>query len=130
MRCETTDGHQLEPNEAFLDALVNGVRRVVVDAKGVVIDMSQKRFFTGFARVALQIAHSECEWPGCHIPASRCQADHTTSHARGGPTTQQNASLFCKRHNRHKERGYTVWRDQQTGQIRIITPSGYEITDP
>jgi len=128
MRCETIDGVPLEVNEAFLDSLINGVRRVVIDAKGVVINMSEKRFFTGFARIALNISQSECEWPGCHVPGSRCQADHTTPKNRGGPTTQQNASMFCRRHNRHKERGYTVWRDRDTGNIRIKTPTGYEIT--
>ena len=129
MQCHTSDGHLLEPNEAFLDSLVNGVRRVVVDAKGVTIDMSEKRFFTGFARTALQIGHDECEWPGCHVPSSRCEADHTTPRSRGGPTIQENASLFCKRHNRHKERGYTVWRDPTTGSIRIVTPAGVDISD-
>jgi len=73
MRCETADGVQLEVNEAFLDSLINGVRRVVFDAKGVVIAMSEKRFFTGFARTTLNISQSECEWPGCHVPGSRCR---------------------------------------------------------
>ncbi len=129
-RCETIDGAPLEPNETFLDVLMNPLRRVVLDAKGVVIDISEKRFFTGLARTALQVSHPGCDWPGCNVPASKCQADHTTPKNRGGPTTQSNGTLFCGRHNRHKERGYTVWRDPTTGQIRISTPSGEEITEP
>jgi len=129
-RCETIDGVPLDPNEAFLDALMNPFRRVVLDAKGVVIDISDKRFFTGLARTALQIAHPGCEWPGCNVPASKCQSDHMLSKRQGGPTTQENGTLFCGRHNRHKERGYTVWRDPTTGQIRIVTPAGEEITKP
>ena len=38
--------------------------------------------------------------------------------------------MFCRRHNRLKERGYTVWRDPEAGNIRIKTPTGYEITKP
>jgi len=129
-RCETIDGVPLDPNEAFLDALMNPFRRVVLDAKGVVIDKSEQRFFTGLARTALQIAHPGCEWPGCNVPASKCQADHMRSKRRGGPTTQANGALFCGHHNRHKERGYTVWRDPTSGQIRIVTPAGEEIAKP
>ena len=127
-RCETINGQPLDMNEAFADSLTSAFRRVVVDAKGVTLDISHKRFFTGLARTGLMINHDECEWIGCHVPASHCQADHTIPKARGGPTTQNNGTLFCKRHNRHKERGYTVWRDPTTGHIRIKTPTGTEIT--
>jgi len=129
-RCETIDGIPLEPNEAFLDALMNPFRRVVMNAKRVVIDISEKRLFTGLARTALQISFPCCEWPGCHVPTSKCQADHLLAKFRGGPTIQENGTMFCGRHNRHKERGYTVWRDPTTGQIRIVTPAGEEITEP
>ncbi|BBX65309.1 hypothetical protein MSAS_44830 [Mycobacterium saskatchewanense] len=27
-----------------------------------------------------------CRWPGCDVPASRCDVDHTIPYARGGPT--------------------------------------------
>jgi hypothetical protein len=126
-RCETVNGNQLEINEAFIDSITSPLRQVVVDAKRVVVDVSEKRFFTGLARTALELVRHECEWPACHVPATRCEGDHITPKARGGPTTQENGALLCKRHNRHKERGYTVWRDQTTGQLRIVTPSGTEV---
>ena len=126
-RCETIDGKQLDPTETFMDSLTSPFRRVIMDAKGVVIDVSERRFFTGIARTALQISHDECEWPGCHVPASRCQGDHTLSRQNGGPTTQANGSILCQRHNRHKERGYTVWRDPVAGDLHIKTPLGTQI---
>lgn len=126
-RCETSDGRQLDPAETFMDSLSSPFRRVIVDAKSVVLDVSERRFFTGIARTALQISHDECEWPGCHVPASRCQGDHIRSKANGGPTTQVNGSILCQRHNRHKERGYTVWRDPATGELHITTPRGSPI---
>jgi hypothetical protein len=27
-----------------------------------------------------------CRWPGCDVPAMRCDLDHTIPHAKGGPT--------------------------------------------
>ena len=66
-RCSTIDGWRIDPTAAFVDSLTNSVRRVIIDAKSVTIDISQARFFTGLARVAAQINHDECEWPGCHI---------------------------------------------------------------
>ena len=129
-RCETVNGRQVELNEAFLDSITSPLRRVLMDAKGVVVDVSERRFFTGIARTALQISHHCCEWPGCNIPSTRCQGDHITPKARGGPTEQENGAILCQRHNRHKERGYTVWRDQTTGQLHIKTPQGQQITDP
>jgi hypothetical protein len=34
----------------------------------------------------------------------------------------------CAFHNRTKERGYTVWRDTNTGEIHIVTPGGEQIS--
>ena len=126
-RCATIDGWRIDPTAAFVDSLINSVRRVIIDAKSVTIDMGQARFFTGLARLAGQISHDECQWIGCHIPISKCQADHIIAHSRAGPTNPNNNAAFCRRHNRLKEAGYTVWRNQQTGQIHITTPTGTQI---
>src|SRR4030095_6677538 len=53
-----------------------------------------------------------CVFPGCRVPAHRADADHTTEHARGGPTTDDNLGSACRhdpplRHNGH-------WRGLQT----------------
>lgn len=125
-RCSTVDGYRLDPADAFTDSLRSEIRRVVVDAKGVVIDMGRARFFTGLARLAAQFNHHECSWIGCHVPTSRCQIDHMQQHSKQGLTDQANAVPMCRRHNRHKEKGYAVWRDD-TGKIHIKTPAGREI---
>jgi len=126
--CTTIDGRPLDSNEAFIDSLTSAFRRVVVDARGVTIDLGEQRFFTGLSRTALHIPHDECEWIGCHVPSSRCQADHVKPKSMGGPTDQVNGAILCQRHNRHKERGYTVWRDATSGRLRIMSPAGTEIT--
>ena len=65
-RCSTLDGVALDPVEQFFSSLVNHVRRVVINTKGVVIDLGRKaRLFTGSARLAAQLQHPHCVWPGC-----------------------------------------------------------------
>lgn len=125
--CETIDGHPLDPTEAFANSVLNKIRRVVIDAKGVVIDMGTARRFTGLARDAVRIAGRECFWLGCWLPATRCETDHLHDHAKGGRTHPGNGAPGCGRHNRWKQKGYTVHRDD-TGQIRIYRPDGTEIT--
>ncbi|MEM7094909.1 MAG: hypothetical protein AAF567_18040 [Actinomycetota bacterium] len=123
-RCTTLDGEPVNTMAAFADLLTSSWRRVVVDAAGVVVDLSKKqRFYTGLARVGVRISSDECYWPGCDLPASRCQIDHLKPAARGGLTTQGNGKPGCERHNRVKELGYVVTR-QPDGAITIICPNG------
>lgn len=125
-RCETIDGVRLEPVEAAAHALLDKLRRVVVDAAGVVTDLGRARAFTGGARLAAQLSATHCPWPGCAVPASRCQIDHTHDHALGGETNPANGGPFCGRHNRHKQNGFTVWRDP-TGEWHVYRRDGTEI---
>lgn len=124
--CRTLDGVALEPTEAAANALVSKMQRVIVDAAGVVIDLGRARFFTGGARLAAQLNDHHCPWPGCTVPTSSCEIDHSTDHADGGPTNPANGGPFCGKHNRHKQKGFTVWRDP-TGQWHTHRPDGTEI---
>ena len=123
-RISDLDGHPLAATAAFADSLVSSVRRVVQNAAGVTINMSRDvRLFTGLARLGVQLTTTECYWPGCHVPTSRCQIDHLRPATRGGLTEQLNGLPACQRHNRFKERGYTVTRAAD-GTITIKTPTG------
>jgi hypothetical protein len=118
------DGHPIAAGAAFADSLVSSVRRVVQNAAGVTINLSaDTRLFTGLARLGVILSTDECYWPGCHVPSSRCQIDHLRPAARGGLTDQHNGGPACQRHNRFKERGYTVTR-QPDRTITITTPNG------
>ena len=119
------DGHPIAASEAFADLLVSSFRRVIQNAAGVTINMSQDtRLFTGLARLGVQLTTTQCYWPGCCVPTSRCHIDHLKPAARGGTTEQTNGLPACPRHNRLKERGYTVTR-QPNGTI--TTPTGEPI---
>lgn len=76
----------------------------------------------------MKLASSECYWPGCHVPVSDCQIDHLIAWADhgGGRTDPRNGGPACGRHNRHKQRGFTVRRDQ-SGQWHTYRPDGTEI---
>ncbi len=126
MRCDTIDGVPLEPTEAAVSSLFDAIGRVVVDAHGVVIDLGAARFFAGAARTAVKLGSTHCIWPGCDRPASQCQADHVTSHAKGGLTNPSNGANLCGGHNRLKEHGYAVHRDP-AGTWLVTKPDGTQI---
>ena len=132
-RCSTIDGHPVEPTEAVAASLTGRLRRVVIGADGVVIDLGRSvRLFTGLARLAAQLANTECFWPGCHVPVSQCQIDHLVPFTErddgggGGRTSPDNGGPACGKHNRHKESGFTVWRDTD-GRWHTLRPDGTEI---
>jgi hypothetical protein len=74
-----------------------------------------------------------CRAPGCDVPASKCDIDHTVPYAEGGPTHASNLSCKCRTH--HLAKTFWGWRDQQLpdgtlvwtlpdGQIYVTTPGG------
>jgi hypothetical protein len=126
-RCETSTGHQLDPDDVIAAALIGHVRRVVLDSAGVVIDLGRRsRLFTGGARDAVLLADRWCTWPGCDIRSGRCQTDHTTPWTANGTTRPDNAAPLCARHNRWKQHGYYTRRDPN-GHWHTHRPDGTEI---
>jgi hypothetical protein len=126
-RCETADGIPLAPGEVLAAALAGRVRRIVTQADGVVVDMGRRRrLFTGAVREAALLGAHTCVWPGCDIPASRCQADHVVDWRHAGETSAQNGAPMCGRHNRFKNNGHTPHRDQR-GLWHVLRPDGSRI---
>jgi hypothetical protein len=126
-RCETLDGHPIDPTEAFANALVGRLRRAVVGWDGVVVDMSGlHKLFTGPLRQAVMLTHTRCYWPGCTVKVHHCQADHLEPRRNGGRTNPGNGGPACGRHNRLKEHGFTVRRDER-GRLHVHRPDGTEI---
>jgi hypothetical protein len=123
----TDRGHRVDPTAIIGVSLWALIRRVVVDARSVVIDMGRtQRLFTGHARQAVMLLESTCIWPGCDEPHHRCHADHTTSWTQRGPTNPDNGAPLCARHNYLKELGFTITRDHY-GNWHITAPDGTTI---
>ena len=69
------------------------------------IDVSQRRRFTGAVRRAIQVRDRHCQHPsGCDIPAPGCDIDHIQPRSQRGPTNQDNGRLPCPTHNRHPDK--------------------------
>ncbi|MEZ5372198.1 MAG: hypothetical protein R2704_05600 [Microthrixaceae bacterium] len=123
--CRTTDGYELDPTETAICSLVSKIRRIIVDATGVVIDK-------GAHAVHRIRPHRSHRHPHpLHLarlphPASRCDIDHLCEHSRNGPTTQPNAAPLCGKHNRWKHKGYTITR-QPDGNWHTTRPDGSQL---
>ena len=88
-----------------------------------------------------------CRFPGCTVPAERCDVDHTepfnhADPAAGGQTVPWNMACYCREHHRLKtfHGGPDGWQDQQlpdgtivwtspTGQVYRTTPGGADMFD-
>jgi hypothetical protein len=65
-----------------------------------------------------------CRFPGCTVPATRCDLDHSIPHREGGPTHASNLSAKCRLH--HLLKTFWGWRDEQLrdGTIIWTSPAG------
>jgi hypothetical protein len=64
--------------------------------------------------------------PGCGVPASRCEIDHTVDWQFGGQTALANLAPFCKGHHRVKHHGgWEVTQVEGSGGVMSWTsPTG------
>ncbi|MCK6080382.1 HNH endonuclease, partial [Microbacterium sp. EYE_384] len=72
----------------------------------------------------LQARDQHCRFPGCRVPAIRCEIDHTHDHALGGRTETCNLAHLCQRH--HSMKQFTKWRVRQLsgGVLEWTSPAG------
>ncbi|WP_205878300.1 HNH endonuclease signature motif containing protein [Mycobacterium camsae] len=65
-----------------------------------------------------------CRWPGCEVPATGCDLDHTIAYARGGPTHAGNLKCYCRTH--HLLKTFWGWSEQQLadGTLILTSPAG------
>lgn len=58
-----------------------------------------------------------CRFPGCNVPATRCQVEHSVEHDRGGSTSAANCAMFCQHHHNMKTDGrFTYELDPETAE--------------
>lgn len=77
----------------------------------------------------LRARDQHCRFPGCRLPAIRCEVDHTIDHALGGPTDSRNLAHLCQRH--HSMKQFTAWRVRQLpdGVLEWTSPLGRTYTE-
>ncbi len=72
----------------------------------------------------LRARDRHCRFPGCRVPADRCDIDHTVDAALGGETTTSNLAHLCRKH--HTLKHQTGWRVEQGahGELEWTSPTG------
>ena len=128
-RSGTRTGLAIHPEEAIVAALLGHVRRVVVDSRGVTINLGRReRLFTGSAAAAARMMATKCEHPGCNLPQTWCQIDHLTEWEDHGPSNQDNAGIFCGHDNRAKHRLKLRAKRDKYGNVQLQRQDGTWIT--
>lgn len=96
--CQQTG--QVDAGMVALTACDALFERVVLDAKGAVLDLGQAvRLASAAQRRAVEVRDRGCVFPGCDRPASWCDVHHVLWFSRGGPTTVGNLALLCPVHH-------------------------------
>jgi hypothetical protein len=70
----------------------------------------------------IRARHATCVFPGCRIPATRCDLDHRRPYSQGGPTSPENLAPLCRHHH--------VIRHRAGWQYQPIPEGGYRWTSP
>jgi len=92
---------------------------------GALIAIGTDKYRPGPALREFMIGASPtCDFPGCSIPARRCDGEHTLAHDDGGETDEDNVRPRCRRHHRCKT--HAGWRVEILPDHRVqwTTPAG------
>src|SRR6056297_2719840 len=124
-RCETSTGQVLHPHTVLRAALAGHIRRAVLGADNLPINLGRKaRVFTGAARDAAKLLAIHCDHLGCGLPADMCEIDHSTEWSDNGRTDQDNGTPKCGSHNRQKHRKRWRTRRDTHGRTHTIRADG------
>lgn len=78
----------------------------VLGSKGMVLDFGRsRRLFPKHVGRAIRAAYRGCSYPGCTMPAHRCELDHLQPWEKGGQTNVDNVDLYCKIHHLARHSG-------------------------
>ena len=112
-------------------------RRIFTDpATGEAVGIGPRGYRPGADLTATVIARDRtCMFPGCRMPAWRCDIDHLIpfDHDRPGDdqTTCANLHSLCRHHHRLKTyAGWTVTRDTETGDTNWTSPTKHTYRRP
>lgn len=90
---------------------------------------SDRRLAPPDLRRWVQARDQHCRFPGCTVPAIRCEVDHVLDWAKGGSTAPGNLQALCQRH--HSMKQFTAWRVSlgEGGVVAWTSPLGQTYTD-
>lgn len=98
----------------------------VTDDKGRVVHTgTTRRRPTAAQRRHVEAAYPTCVFPGCRIPASECDFDHTIPWSEGGPTSEHNGTPKCRHDHILRHRGGWTFRRSPDGGHQWTSPLGH-----
>jgi hypothetical protein len=104
--CETEHGRDIALESLGRLACDATIRRVLLDDRGVPINVGRKHRVASDAQwAALKAVYSTCAWHGCTAPVSWCQAHHIRPWEANGKTDLDNLVPLCSRHHHRVHEG-------------------------
>ena len=106
-------------------------QRILTDpVSGALLDVGRRRYTPPAALAEhIRVRDRTCRFPGCRMPAERCDLDHLCRYP-DGPTSRCNLCAECRHHHRLKhEAGWQVHNDPGLPATVIwTTPAGLSYT--
>lgn len=105
-------------------------RFAVTDEAGNIETGITRRRPTRAQRRQVEMTQQTCSFPGCRMPSTESDLDHTQPFSEGGPTTAGNLAPLCRHDHRvRRSAGWTYSRRKGAG-IMWKTALGHEYTTP
>ncbi len=107
----------------------------ILDTDGQLLRLGRaRRAFTSAQIRGLWLRDRHCSFPGCHAPATWCDAHHIRHWVDGGPTDLTNGTLLCEPHHTivHRDRLTATLTTSNNGTgsgVRVVwdrTPGSYD----
>ncbi|WP_121257655.1 HNH endonuclease signature motif containing protein [Nocardioides ferulae] len=93
-------GDQISISQLRRLACEHSLLPAVLDGESQVLDLGRnQRLFTGPQRIAMGLAHHQCQARGCTVPAAWCEAHHKNPWVKGGRTDLADGALLCPWHH-------------------------------
>jgi hypothetical protein len=106
-------------------------QRILTDpVSGALLDVGRSRYAPPAALAEhVRVRDRTCRFPGCRLPAERCDLDHLCRYP-DGPTSRCNLCAECRHHHRLKhEAGWQVHGDPDLpATLTWTTPAGHSYT--
>ncbi|MEL7977090.1 DUF222 domain-containing protein [Isoptericola sp. F-RaC21] len=117
----------IDPETArHLAARAPTLRRILTDpVTGAMLTVDRRSYVVpADLRAFLTQRDVTCRFPGCQVPARRCDLDHTIAWAHGGATDATNLASLCRKHHtiKHESRWHVEQLDH--GVLAWTSPRG------
>jgi hypothetical protein len=104
-------------------------RYTITDNNGQIIDSgTTRRRPTTSQRRQTETANPVCIFPGCRMPSTRCDLDHTKPWSEGGPTTVDNLPPVCRHDHVTRHKAHWTHQPLPNGDHQWTSPLGHTYT--